>query len=160
MGLFENYENIPSSYIPNNMCPPRKAPCIPKAPLVQYNAKGEFVGYTWAYGDEVNLEFRITGDIEYDDSSDEVGFYETVEDYLEGKYCKLTLFNFRGEAIWAGWQNASSKTLFYIDRKCSENLLPGIYRCKLVLYEDMDSSVTEQTTFTLVNLGDYIFTVK
>lgn len=172
MGLFENYENIPSSYIPNNICPPRQAPSIPKTPLAQYNAKGDFVGYTWSYGDEVNLKFLISGNVTYDNNDilPEVykvdgagGIYQEAEDYLEGKFFEFTLFNFRGEAIWRGYQKASASTIFYIDRKCSKGLVPGIYRGKLILMENpdtVDDSSDCQVTTTLVCANDYIFTIK
>ena len=160
MNMFENYENIPTSYIPNNMTPQRPAPSVAKSPMTVYNAKGDFVGYTWNYGDEIVLNFLISGNVVYDDSGDlEDTFYETAEQYLAGKYLIFELMNFRYEVAWRGLQYASTNTKFYIDQNCSKYLLPGVYKGRLTLVEDLDSEV-KQKTKVLAEGDPYIFTIK
>ena len=61
--MFVNYDNINKLYQPNNMSNMTKAKCITKLPYEEYNTKGELIGYYWYYGDTVNLEFDIYGEL-------------------------------------------------------------------------------------------------
>ena len=71
MNMFQNYYNIPDTYIPNNMscdCSRGKSytkldPIEGSKPFEEYNAKGELIGYFWRYGETLNLEFNIDGEI-------------------------------------------------------------------------------------------------
>lgn len=71
MGMFSNYDNITPNYIPNNIkCsfPVVKSytkldPVQASKPYEEYNTKGELVGYFWRYGETLNLEFNIEGEI-------------------------------------------------------------------------------------------------
>ena len=160
MDMFSNYENIPTSYVPNNMTPQKPAPVVAKSPLTMYNAKGDFIGYTWKYGDEIILNFLISGNVIYDDSGDaQSAFYETAEQYLEGKYLIFELINFRYEVAWIGRQHASTNAKFYIDQKCSKEILPGTYRGRLTLVESLDSTA-DQKTVVLADTDSYLFTIK
>lgn len=68
--MFENFINN-SNTTPNNtgLYPPayscgdnRLSTCC-KKPYEEYDAKGNFVGYTWNYGDTVELQFTIEGQL-------------------------------------------------------------------------------------------------
>ena len=71
MGMFLNYHNIADNYTPNNLVcsfPVGKsytklAPVQASKPYEEYNAKGELIGYFWRYGETLNLEFNIDGEI-------------------------------------------------------------------------------------------------
>lgn len=71
MGMFLNYHNIADNYKPNNLInafPHRMQtskldPTDASKPYEEYNAKGELVGYFWRYGETLNLEFNIDGEI-------------------------------------------------------------------------------------------------
>ena len=71
MGMFLNYHNIADNYTPNNLVcsfPVGKsytklAPVQASKPYEEYNAKGELIGYFWRYGETLNLEFNIEGEI-------------------------------------------------------------------------------------------------
>lgn len=77
MGMFLNYENIAKNYTPNNlMCafPVGKSytkldPIQASRPYEEYNAKGELIGYFWRYGETLNLEFNIDGEIVVEDDA-------------------------------------------------------------------------------------------
>lgn len=69
--MFTNYQNLSEYYIPNNLS---KSLTTPKSytkldpveaskPYELYNAKGELEGYYWYYGNQLNLEFSIDGEI-------------------------------------------------------------------------------------------------
>ena len=71
MGMFLNYQNIAENYTPNNLCKmfPTKIvssklnPIEASKPFEEYNIKGELEGYFWRYGETLNLEFNIDGEI-------------------------------------------------------------------------------------------------
>jgi hypothetical protein len=71
MGMFLHYQDISKNYTPNNIC---KEYTTPRSytkldgndlskPYELMNAKNELEGYFWNYGDVLNLEFNITGEI-------------------------------------------------------------------------------------------------
>ena len=102
MSMFTNYDNLPSSYIPNNIC--KKNPQIgnypPKKPYVIYNADGEAVGYEWKYGDTVVLNFKISGNVTYDAEGET--HYEPISSYMARGEQEIIfrIFNFRYEMIY------------------------------------------------------------
>lgn len=69
--MFLNYDKISSCYKPNNLecaSPSVKSytkldPLKASKPFEHYNAKGELIGYFWQYGETLNLEFNIDGEI-------------------------------------------------------------------------------------------------
>lgn len=69
--MFLNYQNIAGNYTPNNITcsfPVGKSytkldPLQASKPYEEYNTKGELVGYFWRYGEALNLEFNIDGEI-------------------------------------------------------------------------------------------------
>lgn len=71
MGMFLNYQTIADNYIPNNLITAFPHPhCISKLdpkeaskPFEEYDAKGELCGYFWRYGETLNLEFNIDGEV-------------------------------------------------------------------------------------------------
>lgn len=61
MQLFDNFNNIPEDYIPDNMHPP-KCPSV-ELFLIDSNVdpiyrKCRLVGYAWDYGESVNIEIK------------------------------------------------------------------------------------------------------
>lgn len=72
MGMFLNYHNIADNYRPNNLInafPTRVNtngkldPVTASKPYEEYDAKGDLEGYFWRYGDTLNLEFNLDGEI-------------------------------------------------------------------------------------------------
>ena len=71
MGMFLNYQNIADNYVPNNLINafPLKVkdsklnPIDSSKPYEEYNVQGELEGYFWRYGDTLNLEFNLDGEI-------------------------------------------------------------------------------------------------
>lgn len=71
MGMFLNYENIESNYVPNNLVRSygigksytKLDPIQASKPYEEYNSKGELIGYSWRYGESINLEFNIDGEV-------------------------------------------------------------------------------------------------
>lgn len=71
MGMFLNYHNIADNYQPNNLinafphgCTNSKLnPLDASKPYEEYDAKGDLIGYFWHYGETLNLEFNIDGEL-------------------------------------------------------------------------------------------------
>lgn len=62
MTMFDNYNNLNSSYHPNNMAeylPDTYIEYTDKLPRKEFNLCGEFIGYSWNYGDTLTLEIPI-----------------------------------------------------------------------------------------------------
>lgn len=101
MGIFDNYQNINPNYIPNNInpppnpCKPKLEPCRPIKPYEEYNAEGKLVGYYWYYGDTINLEFNVDGEVTIIDGEEAI----SALDFLIGKYVIIDIYNFRGEIV-------------------------------------------------------------
>lgn len=104
MSMFTNYDNLPSSYIPNNVC--KKNPYIgnypPKQPFVITNANGEAVGYKWKYGDTIVLNFTISGNITYSAEDQSNSYTQSVATYMNDSSEQIVfrIFNFRYEMIY------------------------------------------------------------
>ena len=73
-GMFDNYDNIYSNAC--QPCPPKPEckldPCKPDKPYAQYDVKGNLIGYWWNYGDTINLEFNIDGEVVFTESDKDI----------------------------------------------------------------------------------------
>ena len=100
--MFTNYQNLSDTYIPNNLsehkCKPESytklSPIDTSKPYELYDAKGELEGYFWHYGETINLDFSITGEIILDDGSLS-GDYIDAADFLKDKLYAVKLYDFR-----------------------------------------------------------------
>ncbi len=157
--IFDNYANISDSYIPtntetiNNDCS-KLDPCKAKIPFADYNAAGELVGYWWYYGDTLNLEFTISGEVIVDQGTDETSTYTTAEDYLSDKQVKVCLYNFRMELIDTKVFDGATTITYEIDEELSKKLVKGVYYCSLSIYNG--TGLIE----TLLGQSDCTLTVK
>lgn len=69
--MFLNYHNIADNYVPNNLITafPNQVldsklySVTASKPYEEYDAKGNLTGYFWRYGDTLNLEFNIDGEV-------------------------------------------------------------------------------------------------
>ena len=132
--MFTNYENLSDNYIPNNLsrkrCKPESytklSPITTSKPYELYNAKGELEGYFWNYGETINLDFSIDGEVTLDD-----GAYITASDFLKDKLYGFKLYNFRYEEIYTQVGQARDNIIINIDKELSNKLVKGIYYCSL-----------------------------
>ena len=149
MGMFTNYENIPASYIPCNE--KESIACKERYinPMEEYNAKGELIGYSWMYGDNIVLEFCTSGEVIFD------GYYEDASTYLKDKKLLLEIFDFRYENIYSDEIDAETEAKFYINYEQSKQLVKGVYTCRLTLIDNMNNS-----RYTLISNDDCVFMVN
>lgn len=62
MSMFDNYANLNSNSIPYNITvilPAQRVEYSDEIPRKEYNVWGDFIGYSWNYGDTFNLQFHI-----------------------------------------------------------------------------------------------------
>lgn len=61
MSMFDNYDNLSSEYIPSNTLSDieQYTTLDFDVPQKELNAKGEFVGYKWHYGETFSLKFSV-----------------------------------------------------------------------------------------------------
>ena len=138
--MFTNYENLSADYIPSNLSKAHFKPIsyskLLKTELTKpyelYNAKNELEGYYWYYGDTIELDFSIDGEV-LGINGEHTGQYVTAADYLLNKIATLTIYNFRMEAIYTKTSNAAEEISLTIDPELSQKLLRGIYYCSLVV---------------------------
>ena len=78
MSMFLNYHNISDNYKPNNLiCTfpvvgksyTKLDPVQASKPYEEYDSKGNLIGYFWHYGETLNLEFNIDGEITVEDGA-------------------------------------------------------------------------------------------
>lgn len=71
MSIFDNYENLSSTYVPNNQQEVLKEKNIfnPNIPKKEYNALGNFIGYSWNYGDIFSLNISLSKKINVEEGS-------------------------------------------------------------------------------------------
>lgn len=138
MDMFTNYQNLSDTYIPNNLsehkCKPESYtkldPCELTKPYELYDAKGELEGYFWYYGETINLDFSITGEIILDDGSLS-GDYIDAADFLKDKLYAVKLYDFRFNEVYTQVGQASDNIIVSIDKELSQKLVRGIYYCSL-----------------------------
>lgn len=147
--IFNNYDNLPSSYIPNNTS--EQSLCVNKIikPLEVYDIKGNLVGYCWNRGDTVNLGFNITGNVQYDE-----GAFEDAATYLDGKTLQFNIYNFRYEVIYTITVTATTTPVFAINKELSDSLKAGNYYCSLTVIDTVNKLNT--TIFTINNGKLYV----
>lgn len=154
MGMFDNYENVPDSYIPCNRKPDIR-PCIPTKPLEIYNAKNEFIGYGWDYGDSIILEFITTGEVVYEDMDEGkvAGSSEDAETYLKNGKFNFKIYNFRYEVVFDATIDAATDVKIEINKENSEKLVKGTYTFILSL-------IKEDTEYHLLDNDKCILYIK
>lgn len=156
MSMFNNYENIDSKYTPNNSdyCKCNLKPARPNKPYEEYDISGNLIGYWWYYGNTVNLEFNIEGEVTYEGNDS----YVSAKEFLKDKQIEIKLFNFRREEIISKIfkdQEDMSTVIFEIDKDLSEELVRGVYYCSLVVLNNDGTYIQ-----TLLDLDNCTLRVK
>lgn len=69
MSMFDNYNNIPKDYLPSNRNKKKIKLAEYEKPYEDYDEEGKVVGYSWNYGDTLNLQIELSGEITIPDNS-------------------------------------------------------------------------------------------
>jgi hypothetical protein len=61
MSMFSNYENLSSTYVPNNQKKEfvQQEVYNPNVPKKEYDIKGNFIGYSFCYGDTLEIPYSV-----------------------------------------------------------------------------------------------------
>ena len=159
MSMFDTYKELPEGYIPNNIKPTdnlscayptnKLEPCRPTKPYEEYNTEGQLIGYYWYYGDEVNLEFNISGELTL--LTDE--YFIQLNELLSSKKAVIRLLDFRNNIIVEKVLDASTNVVFQVDKELSKQLVRGVYYCTLTI-------VGDDFQKTIFSNEDAVFNVK
>ena len=103
MQLFDNFDNIPQNYIPNNMFPriPEIMVALDNDTVKPLFRDGKQVGYKWNWGDVIKLPIKNEIHIKVPNGSlttnthEEVPTTETVGDFIGQKF-----YNFKDFRSW------------------------------------------------------------
>ena len=151
MGLFSKFDNIYNTNLSASQIENMK---VGRLPYEDYDKEGNLVGYFWHYGDTIELDIEITGNIvaESDDSSDEDS-YITIPEYLRGKNVRVVIYNFRYEPLLekeaeqiiipdgteSTTKDAKSLVRIIIDEETSKKLLRGTYYLVATVVKENES---------------------
>lgn len=136
MSMFNNYQNIPKEYVPNNIKPPDYYHPAVKFPLEEYDIRGNLIGFSWKYLDTIILEFITTGNVLYDD-----GIAEDADVYLTDKKFSIKFYNFRYEEIFKDEVESTNYLKYYISDKLKNLLIPGTYSMSVTLIDEENDVV-------------------
>lgn len=140
MSLFDKFDNIYDTNISSSQVCNMKTG---RLPYEVYDTYGNLSGYYWYYGDTVELNFIIDGEVTADTVDGEVESserYISVEDYLRGKNAKICIYNqVRYQKVLETVLNASPNIKLIIDEETSKKLLRGTYYITLTIFKDNES---------------------
>lgn len=149
MSMFDNYNrncNPHSHYPPYNGSTTILDPVRPNRPYEEYNALGELIGYYWHYGDSINIEYVVEGEV----TDVELGTYMKAENWIYDKQCKICLYDFRHDIIYSVKCQGAPRVTLGIDSALSKTLQRGVYYVKLFVVEPDDEETilfqTEEST--------------
>lgn len=173
--MFEKYDNIPENYTPNNFkrlldnCKkPQKLVNIEvNSPYEIINIKGELLGYSWNYGDILNLQFQLIGKFNVENNTpiyfisnskeelpDEPQVTQVdVSEFVRGKTATIELLNFRQEVIYTETVDASEVLVLNINNEFYNKVNKGVYTLNIYLE-------SEESRVTIFESDDCIILVK
>ena len=171
--IFENYQNIPNDYTPNNLIKVievketsnKLVSCLPNKPHEIYNIKDELIGYGWNYGDTISLQFQLIG--KFDTTTSPIYYIVgqentdlpegertlvSAEDFVKGRTVRVRVFNFRAETVFEQWREGNALITLNITDDFYNKIPKGVY------YLVID--VIGETKATIFNMSDCILMIK
>lgn len=148
MEIFEKFDNIPDDYVPNNLnCYIEKKP--EKVYSIEvYNFKDKLLGYSWQYGDSVNIHIDINDYLrDIVNSSDN----NEIERFLENQeLMTLTIRDFRGDIIATKNIMPSKIIIISVDDELMEKLSATHY------FAEISTSSKDQNRITFLYFDLYL----
>ena len=139
--MFIPYDRRNPDIIPNNtfITPPPPPPIVPylvEQPYLIYNKNNEFVGFSWNYGQSINLCFTYSPFFPLVLPN---GIHTTLSKYISDKAIKVTIYNFRMEEMFTSVaeSNDALKSVFIrIDSERSLEMVRGLYYLQAEVYTE------------------------
>ena len=127
MGMFLNYQNIADNYIPNNLqtafphnvAESKLNPLDASKPYEEYDVKGNLCGYFWRYGETLNLEFQIDGEITVEDDAIILTTAGSIPDQTMGSYVGQRAYNIIDCTSWTCAAIVGDKFVWNMDAEFS-----------------------------------------
>ena len=142
MSLLDKFDNIYNTDISSSQVCNMKTG---KMPYETYDSKGILTGCYWYYGDTVELNFIISGEVTAEEvvvNNEEVLYdkYAEIEEYLSDKNARICIYNsLRYEKVLETVLSASREIKLIIDEETSKKLLRGSYYLTLTIFKDNES---------------------
>lgn len=125
-GMFDNFNNIDTSYIPNTFQP--KHPCgfNESSPLVGKdknkpfelkNADGSIKGYFWYKGNSISLVFKVTGEIILEDTD----VYMSAAEVLDSLDLVATFYDFKHNEVISYYNQLDAKNRLEVTTNINED---------------------------------------
>ena len=132
--MFENFQNIPTSYTPNNYQQNYSqqedtniSSINNNKPYEMRDIKGDLIGYFWYYGNSIDLVFDIEGEYTTPTS------YIDVADYLQNCTLIATIFDFKWNIMYQEILSPKDNTaILSLNSEKSSKLIKGKYTIQLV----------------------------
>lgn len=157
MSLLDKFDNIYNTNISSSQVCNMKTG---KMPYETYNSKGILTGCYWYYGDTIELNFIIDGEVTAEevvtDGEELHDKYAEIDDYLLGKNARICIYNsLRYEKVLETVLSASREIKLIIDEETSKKLLRGSYYLTLTIFKDNESlnvpiELTENGQYTIL----------
>lgn len=118
-----------------NHCPPPLPPKFILDPINVYDVNGAFVGYSWNYGDSVQLVLDLNNTILHSNPD----YIELYEVFLDGKLVEINFIDIRGHIKYTFYEEAKIFTKIKLNTT-EENLIErNTYKMTLVLVDPVTS---------------------
>lgn len=119
-----------------NNSKPELVPCYYPDPINTYNLNGELIGYTWNYGDSIELSIHLNNTVLYADKK----HLDLFEKYLDGKEVEVNFVDMRGETRYIFYIPAKLNTSLKLNYSEDTMIARNQYKCNLVLINPYDMS--------------------
>ena len=131
---------IPSSemeivYNYNNSCE-KPTPAYYPDPINTFDLNGDLIGYTWNYGDAVELSIHLNNTVLHADK-DHIDLFEK---YLSDKEVEVTFVDMRGNVKYTFYTPAKLHTTLRLNYNDETLIERNEYKCNLVLINPYDMS--------------------
>ena len=133
-------EFIPASemevvYTYNNF-PEKKKPIYYMDPINTFNIKGEMIGYTWNYGDAIELSIHLNNTVLHSDKD----HLDLFKKYLSDKEVEVNFIDMRGNVKYTFYVPAKLNTSLKLNYSEETMIDRNEYKCTLVLVNPYDMS--------------------
>ena len=119
-----------------NNIPPKLKPYYYPDPINVYNIKGELIGYSWNYGDNVELSIYLNNTVLHTDEER----LDLFEIYLDNKEVEVNFISNRGDLKYTFYVKANLVTKLKLNYSEETMIKRNTYKCTLVLINPYDCS--------------------
>lgn len=119
-----------------NNIEPKLVPCYYPDPINTYDITGKLVGYTWNYGDAIELSIHLNNTVLHADRE----HLELFEKYLSDKEVEINFIDTRGEVRYTFYTLAKLNTSLKLNYSEDTMIARNQYKCTLVLINPYDMS--------------------